>query len=133
MSYAVTVSFDLHHHASAEDYHDAYAELAKLQIFRQAVGEKGNVVQLTNTTCLGYWDAPNAVICRDVVQAKIKAAFQAKGFSFRLNVFVGDNWAWGCMDVDQPKANKLLLDALRILEAPKPQTLGGTRLPFAGF
>ncbi len=95
MSYFVVCTFDLKK-ASYDDYQNAYADLAKLGLFREITsGKKGDKVMLPTTTTAGEFNGTSAASVRDDLLERVKRAFKARGFKFEIFISVGGDWAWG--------------------------------------
>ena len=93
MTLLALCSFDLED-ADADDYGDAYAELAKLGLNRRITSTQGSVIQLPTTMVAGEFTATSTGDLRDSLASQIKGAFQRRGFDSEIFVSVGDDWAW---------------------------------------
>jgi hypothetical protein len=94
MAYFVTVSYDLSN-ASWQDYQNAYADLAKMGLNHELTADSGTKVTLPNTTVAGTFTGTSASSVRDDISNRVQAAFKARGFSSKIFVAVGGDWAWG--------------------------------------
>ena len=95
MSYGVLCTFDLQG-ASSTDYQNAYADLAKLKLYRAQDNNSGGKTVIPTTTVLGSWNGASAAAIRDDVRAKIAAAFSIRGFKSEILIVVGGtDWTWG--------------------------------------
>jgi hypothetical protein len=94
VSYFVTCSFDLKS-ASAIDYQNAYADLARIGLRRTVVGGTTTVVAPT-TMAMGEFNGANAASVRDALRRQVRAAFQARRLPAEIFVTVGGaDWTWG--------------------------------------
>ena len=93
MSYLVFCTFDLKN-ASAKDYENAYADLAKLGLYKVVKADNGNNVVIPTTTTMGFFNGSGALAVRDDANAKVKVAFDARRFSSEIFIVVGGDWAW---------------------------------------
>jgi len=95
MSFIVFCTFDLKG-ASAQDYSNAYADLARLGLSRVHKNDGGGNTVIPTTAAMGEFNSANAAAARDDLRAKIRAAFVARGFRSEIFVIVGgQDWGWG--------------------------------------
>jgi len=95
MTYCVLCTFDLQG-ASSTDYKNAYADLESLGLYQAQGNSGGGKTVIPTTTVLGPYNGTSADAIRDDVRAKIKAAFQKRGFTSEIFVVVGGtDWTWG--------------------------------------
>lgn len=94
MSFFAICSFDLQN-ADADDYANAYKDLAGLGLQRKLRSSQGNVIMLPTTMVGGEFNTSSTGTLRDNLTASIKKAFEARRFKSEIFVLVGDDWAWG--------------------------------------
>jgi hypothetical protein len=94
VSYLAIRTFDLKN-GSAEDYKNAYADLAKIGFRTHLTGQGGMQIQLPTTTTGGEFNGANASLLRDDLLERVRKAFAARGFTSEIFVLVGGDWAWG--------------------------------------
>lgn len=94
MAYLVYCTFDLKG-ATATQYQDAYAELAKLGLQKVVKADDGGSWVIPTTSAMGFLEGGSAEVLRDQIRGRIAAAFAAKRFSAEIFVIVGGDWAWG--------------------------------------
>lgn len=94
MSYLCLVTFDLSN-ASAEEYQQAYADLAAIGFSTSVTGSSGKQITLPNTTCVGEFTGADAGSVRDALVTRVQSAFAARGLSSKIFVMVGGDWGWG--------------------------------------
>lgn len=94
MSYLAFVTFDLKN-ASAQDYRNAYADLAEIGLTKVQKSDNGGDVVIPTTAAMGKFNGTGSGQVRDYVRDKVKAAFAARRFKSEIFVVVGDSWAWG--------------------------------------
>lgn len=99
MSYLCLVTFDLSN-ASAENYQEAYKDLAQIGFSTTVTGSSDKQISLPNTTCVGEFSGSDAASIRDSLVARVQSAFKARGFSSKIFVMVGGDWAWGYKTTD---------------------------------
>lgn len=94
MSYFVVCTFDLKN-ANYEDYQNAYADVAKLGLYKQITSSQGKKITLPTTTTAGEFNGTSAASVRDYVCDGVENAFAARGFTSEIFVSVGGDWGWG--------------------------------------
>lgn len=99
MSYLCLVTFDLSN-ASAENYQDAYRDLAAIGFSTTVTGSSNKQISLPNTTCVGEFSGSDAASIRDSLVARVQSAFKTRGFSSKIFVMAGGDWAWGYRTTD---------------------------------
>ena len=94
MSYVVFCTFDLKN-AGSTDYQNAYADLAKLGLQKVHKADQGNQIVIPTTSVMGSFNGANAGTIGDDIRQRVRAAFNARGFTSEIFVVVGgENWAW---------------------------------------
>lgn len=94
MSYFAICTFDLAN-ASAEDYQNAYADLARIGFTKIITADRGSKITLPTTTTAGEFNGTNTSALRDDLVSRVKNAFAARRFRFEIFISVGGGWAWG--------------------------------------
>jgi len=94
MSYFAILTFDLKN-ASADDYQNAYADLAGIGFFKTLQVEGGRMIQLPTTTTAGQFTGLDTQRVRDDLLEQVREVFSARGFHFEIFVSICENWAWG--------------------------------------
>ena len=95
MSYFCVCTFDLNRNASATDYQNAYADLAKIGFSTSVTGSGGRSITLPNTTTAGTFTGSSARDVKTDLLNRVKAAFSARRFTSEVFISVGDDWSWG--------------------------------------
>ena len=93
MSYLVFATFDLKS-ASAQDYQNAYADLAKIGLQRVHKNSKGGNDVIPTTAVMGFFDGPSASATCTSIRDQVNKAFQARKFKSELFFIAGGDWAW---------------------------------------
>lgn len=93
MNYGVFCTFDLKN-ASSTDYQNAYSDLGKIGLKKIVAGGNGNVV-IPTTSVFGEINGNSTASVRDNVRQRVANAFQSRGFTSEIFVYVGDDWTWG--------------------------------------
>jgi hypothetical protein len=88
------VSFDIAN-GSYDDYTNAYADLSMLGFKKVLTALGGPTVSLPTTTCAGEFAGSSAASVRDLLCAKVQAAFQARRLVTEIFISVGGDWTWG--------------------------------------
>lgn len=94
MAYLVFCTFDLKE-ASATDYQNAYADLAKIGLARVHKSDQGNDVVIPTTAAMGTFNGNSAGSVRNDICDRVQQAFKARRFTSEIFVVVGGDWAWG--------------------------------------
>ena len=94
MSYFATCTFDLKN-GSRDDYTNAYADLAKIDLATSLQSSQGNKIVLPTTTTAGEFNRTDTGSIRDALIRSVVAAFTARGFTSEIFITVGGDWSWG--------------------------------------
>lgn len=93
MSYLVFCTFDLKN-ATAKDYENAYADLAKIGLNKVVKADNGNDLVVPTTSAMGFFNGSGVISVRDDVNKKVRSAFNARRFSSEIFIVVGGDWGW---------------------------------------
>jgi hypothetical protein len=92
MSYLVFCVFDLKH-ATREDYHYAYMDLADLGLRKTVKSDNGPSFQLPASAVMGTFDGRNVDDVRSTVGRKVQGIFKARSLAGTFFVVASTDWA----------------------------------------
>jgi hypothetical protein len=94
VDFLVFCTFDLKG-ATAQNYIDAYADLAKMGLKRVHVANNGANAVIPTTSAMGVLQGVSAASVRDAISSGVQTAFRIRGFISEIFVTAaGGDWGW---------------------------------------
>jgi len=97
MSYAVTVTFDIHNSENA-DYDEINEALVSIGLYKNIKANNNKTISLPNNTYFGEFNnyqTNSAGDLRENIANRIKKEFDKMKLKSNIFVAVGGDWAWG--------------------------------------